>query len=181
MAGTGASGPGVLGLLSGQLRHPGPRAFPRQPGPGEHRCQDSPRVDAAPPGGRAESRAGRDRPPNLPSCLLTRDPGTVRQVVTQARDRATPGRGRPRISRRCLPTTHHAPESPRERARDSADTAQERREPSPTCTPTSPRESGPPGLAREHRTRSKTSLYSGIVLHTAQARCTKLAQDRRES
>lgn len=170
----------MLGLLSSLLHHP--RAFPRQPGPGEHRCQDSPRADAAPPGGRAESRAGRDRPPNLPSCLLTPGPRHSPPSRHPSRGRrATPGRGRPRFSRRCLPTAHHAPGSPRERARDSADTAQERREPSPTCTPTSPRESGPPGLAREHRTRSKTSLYSGIVLHTAQARCTKLAQDRRES
>lgn len=45
----------------------------------------------------------------------------------------------------------------------AADTAWKRRESSPTCTPASPHESKQPGHAREHRTRSKTSLYSGIV------------------
>ncbi|XP_037065793.1 translation initiation factor IF-2-like [Peromyscus leucopus] len=64
----------VLGLLSAQLHHPGPRAFPRQPGPGEHRRHDPPRANAAPPGGRAESRAGRGRPSDLPSRLVTPGP-----------------------------------------------------------------------------------------------------------
>lgn len=45
----------------------------------------------------------------------------------------------------------------------ASDTAWKRQEPSPTCTPASLHESKQPGHAHEHWTRSKTSLYSGIV------------------
>lgn len=103
-----------LGILSGQLRHPALGRSHASPGPGEHRLHDPPRANAAPPGGRAESGAGRDHPANLPSCLLTPRTPHSPQGRQQAGNRARSGRDRPRFSRPRLPTAHPASESPKE-------------------------------------------------------------------
>lgn len=93
---------------------PGPRAFPRQPRPGEHRLHDPPRANAAPPGGRAESGACRDHPLNLPSGFLTPRPRAQPASSPTSPERRRSGRDRPRFSGPRFPISQHASESPKE-------------------------------------------------------------------